>query len=432
MTRAARSAVGHSGTIARPTYGVARRDPLANFDGAWVAVVMTAMLFVQLLQAFTALVILAAVPAYFLLRPERIPKIGLALGVLGLLPAFALLSAFWSAVPQTTLYYGTEYLTTALVGIVIGAALQPNQAMIGMFVAYSAHAIASLLIGDYTFVGRAGSSEVELAFIGIMVSKNQAADASGVGMLVSSAVAVFGIGHRRYILALGALFVLGVDVWMVIRAESTGALVAALVAAIAMVAMQAGRTLSVQARTFLFGTIATVTTFAFAMRTFWFDALLGSILKTAGKDATLTGRTYIWEQASRLIEANPAFGVGYNAFWNAGNPDAELIWSFAGISVKRGFNFHNTATEILVHLGYVGLTLFAFVAGVLAIILAIRVTRRPDTFGVFSVTYIFFMGMRTSVESFGFSPFLYSTALLFAVLSFGLRREFGQKIAKGG
>lgn len=277
----------------------------------------------------------------------------------------------------------------------------------------SAHAIASMLIGEYTYVGRAGSTEVQLAFIGIMASKNQAADPSGVGMLITSAVTAFGIGHRRYDLAFCALVVLGIDVWMVLRADLTGALVAAMVAALAMVAMQAGRALTGQARTFLFVTITTVTTFAFALPTFWFDVLLGSILKSAGKDATLTGGTYIWDLASRLIDANPAFGLGYNAFRIAGNPDAELIWRFAGITEKRGFNFHNTATEITVHLGYVGLSLFACIAGALALILAIRVTRRPEAFGTFAVAYLFFMGIRTPVESFGFAPFNYGTALIF-------------------
>lgn len=423
MTRAAQPAKSHQGSIARPSYLAARTNRLANFDGIWVAFVMTAMLFEQLLRSVTALALVVALPAYFFLRPERFSKIGLAAGVLGLLPAFALLSAFWSAVPQTTLYYGTEYLITVLIGIVIGVALNSRQALLGLFAAFAAHAIASMLIGGYTLVGHAGSSAVELAFIGIMASKNQAADASGVGMLIASAVAVFALGLRRYFLALCALVVLGIDVWMVLRADSTGALVAAILAAMAMIAMQFGRVLSAQARTMLFVTITTTLSMAFALRSFWFDALMGSILKSAGKDATLTGRTYIWDQASRLIDANPAFGLGYNAFWNVGNPDAELIWKFAGIAEKRGFNFHNTATEILVHLGYVGFTLFAAVIGALALLLAIRVTRRPDAFGTFAVAYLFFMGIRTPVESFGINPFSYATALIFAILSFGLRNE---------
>ena len=423
MTRAAQPAKSHQGSIARPGYLAARANRLANFDGIWVAFVMTAMLFEQLLRSVTALALVVALPAYFFLRPERLSKIGLAAGVLGLLPAFALLSAFWSAVPYTTLYYGTEYLITVLIGIVIGVELNSRQALLGLFAAFAAHAIASMLIGGYTLVGRAGSSVVELAFIGIMASKNQAADASGVGMLIASAVAVFAVGFRRYFLALGALIVLGIDVWMVLRADSTGALVAAILAAMAMIAMQLGRVLSVQVRTMLFVTITTTLSMAFALRSFWFDALMGSILKSAGKDATLTGRTFIWDQASRLIDANPAFGLGYNAFWNVGNPGAELIWKFAGIAEKRGFNFHNSATEILVHLGYVGFTLFAVIVGALSLILAIRVTRRPDAFGTFAVAYLFFMGIRTPVESFGLNPFSYATALIFAILSFGLRNE---------
>jgi exopolysaccharide production protein ExoQ len=426
MTRIARPADNPPGSVARPTYLAARPQRLVYFDGIWVAFVMTAMLFEQLLRSGTALVLVVAVPVYFLARPERLPRVWLALGLLGLLPVFALLSAFWSAVPQITLYYGTEYLITVLIGIVIGVAINANQALMGLFFAFSAHAVASMLIGGYTLVGRAGSSQVELAFIGIMASKNQAADASGAGMLIASAVAAFGISQRRLFLGLCALVVLGIDVWMVLRADSTGALVAAVLAALAMVAMQAGRVLTVQARTLLFVTAATTLTLAFALRSFWFDTLMSSILKSAGKDATLTGRTFIWDQASRMIDENPAFGLGYNAFWNVGNPGAEVIWKFAGIGERRGFNFHNTATEILVHLGYVGFSLFAVVAGTLALALAIRVTRRPESFGTFAVAYLFFMGIRTPVESFGFNPFSYATALIFAVLSYALRRDHRQ------
>lgn len=421
MTRMTWSATARTGNVARPVTRKTDYNWLAGFDGAWVALVMTAMLFVQILGSISALIMLAAVPVFVVFRYERLPRVALAAGVIGLLPLFALFSATWSSVPQTTLYYATQYLVTVLIGIVIGAALNSQQALLGLFVAFAAHAFASLLIGDYTAVGRAGTTEVGSAFIGIMVSKNLAADASGVGMLIASAVLVSSVRQRQLVLFLLALAVLAIDIWMVIRAESTGALVAAGIAALAMITMQAGRAFTVQARTLLFLAIAAIALGALATQTLWFDAVMESLLKSAGKDSTLTGRTFIWDQAWRMIYARPGLGIGYNAFWNIGNPDAELLWDFAGITEKRGFNFHNTMIEILVHLGYAGLALYITVAGALALVLAIRVTRLPTEFGTFAVAYLCFMGARASVETFGFSPFLYSTALIVAALSYGLR-----------
>lgn len=421
MTRMTWSSGGQTGAVARPVSVKANRIWLANFDGAWVAVVMTAMLFVQIMGPISALIIMAAVPTFLLFRRERFSRLALAAGLVGSLPAFALFSAFWSSVPQITVYYGTQYLVTVLIGIVIGTALNSQQALSGLFAAFAAHAFASLLIGDYTVVGQAGKTAVELAFIGIMASKNLAADASGVGMLIASAVVVSSVRQRQPILFLLALVVLAIDVWMVIRAESTGALVAAAIAAVAMIAMQAGRAFTVQARTFLFVAIAVVVLAALASQALWYDALMETLLKSAGKDTTLTGRTYIWDHAWRMIDARPVLGLGYNAFWNVGNPDAELLWDFAGIAEKRGFNFHNSGIEILVHLGYAGFALYTAVGGALALVLAVRVTRLPTEFGTFAMAYLCFMGARASVETFGFSPFLYSTALIAAALSYALR-----------
>ena len=81
------------------------------------------------------------------------------------------------------------------------------------------------------------------------------------------------------------------------------------------------------------------------------DLLLGAF----GKDATLTGRTYLWAEGLAAARENPFLGVGYQAYWVQGFPEAERLWEEFYIGSRSGFHFHNTYIEVLVELGFVGL-----------------------------------------------------------------------------
>jgi exopolysaccharide production protein ExoQ len=77
-------------------------------------------------------------------------------------------------------------------------------------------------------------------------------------------------------------------------------------------------------------------------------------------DATLTGRTDFWPQVIDAIWERPLVGYGYQGFWQdwrgSANPAAHII-------NHNGFvppHSHSGYLEILLALGIVGLTLFAF------------------------------------------------------------------------
>lgn len=80
------------------------------------------------------------------------------------------------------------------------------------------------------------------------------------------------------------------------------------------------------------------------------DALLGAF----GKDATLTGRTYLWATGLEAAAQTPVLGVGYQAYWVQGFPEAERLWQEFYINARSGFHFHNSYIEVLVELGAVG------------------------------------------------------------------------------
>jgi exopolysaccharide production protein ExoQ len=92
------------------------------------------------------------------------------------------------------------------------------------------------------------------------------------------------------------------------------------------------------------------------------DVLLGAF----GKDATLTGRTYLWAEGIAAASQAPLFGVGYQAYWVQGFSEAERLWEEFYIGSRSGFHFHNTYIEVLVELGFAGLALLC--------LLIIRVT----------------------------------------------------------
>jgi exopolysaccharide production protein ExoQ len=81
------------------------------------------------------------------------------------------------------------------------------------------------------------------------------------------------------------------------------------------------------------------------------DALLGAL----GKDSSLTGRTYLWEQARAIMADKPWTGVGSNGFWLAWRGEANSITHYFHFKTFTPFNFHNSYFELGVALGYPGM-----------------------------------------------------------------------------
>jgi exopolysaccharide production protein ExoQ len=102
------------------------------------------------------------------------------------------------------------------------------------------------------------------------------------------------------------------------------------------------------------------------------------VLAGFGKDATLTGRTYLWGQGFGFGMHHPLLGVGYTAFWVEGRPLAERLWYEFFIANRGGFHFHDTYVEIFVELGLAGfMTLALWLAATLFVALRAIAARGP-------------------------------------------------------
>ena len=79
------------------------------------------------------------------------------------------------------------------------------------------------------------------------------------------------------------------------------------------------------------------------------------VLNLLGKDSTLTGRTYLWDQARRLMAENPLTGLGANGFWRPETGQANSILTYFSYERYTGFSFHNSYLENGVQMGYPGM-----------------------------------------------------------------------------
>ena len=91
-----------------------------------------------------------------------------------------------------------------------------------------------------------------------------------------------------------------------------------------------------------------------------------------GKDATLTGRSKIWEAALRQIEQRPWTGYGYGVVWDQKGAWGPLAW----IIKQSGFtpqHAHNAWIEQWLGMGVVGLAAFGlfFLQAIVLAILAV-------------------------------------------------------------
>lgn len=93
--------------------------------------------------------------------------------------------------------------------------------------------------------------------------------------------------------------------------------------------------------------------YAITLGSFDSEALAQAFGEIFGKDATFSGRTYIWAEMLRNIELHPWLGVGFNSFWHQ-PASAETIRRLGWPCPSA----HNGYLDIINSLGYVGFALF--------------------------------------------------------------------------
>jgi exopolysaccharide production protein ExoQ len=290
-------------------------------------------------------VIIDALIAVLLLRhAPQLRRQGRALQWVGALSLLAVFSAAWSQDPVLTLRRAIPFALAAAFGLLLASRMPLRRQLLLMEAAFVLLALASAALalacpslGLDASTGHGGNWQ------GVFTQKNACGRAM---VFASAAVLAQGSLTLRRILSLllftavllmsGSRGAWGIDLllfgvlgalWCVCRFKRLQRL--------PLVALASGAALSVGALAKLY---------------------FASLATMVGRDATLTGRTAIWEQVWIAIWKRPWLGYGFSAFWR-GTKGASFEVVVALKFVL--FHAHNGFLEIWLELGLAGLFLFA-------------------------------------------------------------------------
>jgi exopolysaccharide production protein ExoQ len=384
-------------------------ESIASFDCLVSIAAVSGTILSPAVGTAAAVVFFLAVIAVPLLRLELSIASLRGNGLLLLIPGYCLLSALWSAYPGYTVYYGIQFFFTVIMAIYIASFRSPSRAVLGVALALNLYIFASLLVGSHVALGAAGDQ----AFGGLASSKNYEGDTAALALLGVCYLIVFSLVNRRPSGLLPAGIFLASDLYSLVAAKSAGAIVIGGLAALSLPFLYVFARLPRLVKSVAILNLVLLATFV----AIFSSEISAMALKSFNKDPTLTGRTYIWFKAAYIEAVRPWFGTGFYGFWVQGNPDAEAIWSYAKIQSRAGFNFHNTQTEILVTLGYVGLAIIVASVACLAIRTVLGFVRNPSVENTFWISVLLYEAGRLPLESIGMSPISYTTLMIFGGLA---------------
>lgn len=397
-------------------------------DGLFAFLLFLPLLFIAQLGTIGAAAVALTVPAYALVRRERILRTMLPRLFLFLAPAVALFSVVWSEAPKETFKYAIEFGLTVLAGLLLSSARSQAAVLKGLTLAFLAYVGTAVAFGGSVAIGVGAGG---YAFSGLSASKNLLGDIASSGLIISVSTLMLAVRYRQPGWAMIAALAVLLDVYAVAAARSAGALLGLGIGACALLALAPLLGVGKWVRAWLTGAVA-LCIIAAGLSYRWLTQTMIEVgAQVFDKDPTLTGRTYLWYRAADLIQEKPVLGRGYQAFWLQGNMDAEGLWRYFGIDERGGFTFHNTAVELLVTLGWVGLILVACVALVGVLALVKRFVERPSIALVCWMSLLLYQLARTPIETIGIAPFYFSTALAFAALGAGFGRVKLPRASRG-
>ena len=263
--------------------------------------------------------------------------------------AFALLSTLWSAAPGATARAGVQYITHIACALIAARSISPRTLTLGGLAGVALVLAYSLAVGDYHYDPIDGA----YSFVGAFSSKNQLGFFASLGIYLSFAAIV--LLRERGLAVVLVLCVGALSGYCLLSSQSATSIITVTIALAASIAMYSLRMFAPLARKLFFiagGALALLSLLA-ALQLGAFDAILGAF----GKDATLTGRTYLWSEGMAAAQEYPLLGIGYQSYWVHGFAEAERLWEEFYITSRTGFHFHNTYIETLVELGAAGLVL---------------------------------------------------------------------------
>jgi exopolysaccharide production protein ExoQ len=287
--------------------------------------------FIQSVPTIPAITFLGAVLAHCALFPRRAYLAITWSFVPWAIVVFGMLSVLWSLEPMVSARAAPQIGITVLAAIMFALGLPART-----FIAVLMYAQLSSIVASF-FVA------------GVFGAKNSLGLQLALAML-SSVWVLLDRYQPKYARAIALSAILGAP-YMLLSAGSEGALLTGFIAVAGSVAIFLSRGLQPEARMVLFWLCLIAALIALGFAFLSTDHLFDVFLSSIGKDASLTGRTVLWSRAAGIISDYPWGGVGLQAFWVAGNPEAIRFWEMFYIYGHAGFHFHDLWLEIGVELG---------------------------------------------------------------------------------
>jgi exopolysaccharide production protein ExoQ len=270
---------------------------------------------------------------------------------------FACMSFVWSAAPPVTLRAGIQYVTTIVCALIASRVIDARTFASGVTAGVALVLLYSLLFGEFHYDALDGS----YSFVGAFSSKNQLGFFASLGVYFAFA-SFFVLQTGRVWRCIAFLCGL-LSAYCLLASSSATSVIATIAILSGTITIAVVLKFAPKHRRFFFivGVGVALLLVAVAINAGAIDLVLGAF----GKNSTLTGRTYLWQEGFRASQQAPLMGIGYQAYWVQGFSEAERLWDEFYITARTGFHFHNTYIEVLVELGYVGVVLIAvLIAGV--------------------------------------------------------------------
>jgi len=307
------------------------------FGAVLVCIAFFALFLLPRLMSIGALLFLATGFAYAVIVREKLIPAFFSAGLVMLLPLIAIASTIWSAAPSETFRASIQYALTIAIIIVFFRTL-PLRLLIGaLMVAGSAASATVLALQPDALL-------YQTTLVGGLGSKNVVAFNSSITFLAALGV-LFDKAQPKW-LRIVAAFTTPLGALTLLLAQSAGALVTTIIGVAVLILLVTFKKLPSALRGGALVLILTIAPIAWIMGPTLANAIFTDVLEATGKDPTLTGRTELWNFALSRIPDNPVFGIGYQAFWIQGTPDAEALWRTGNVAARSGFNFHNQYPNI--------------------------------------------------------------------------------------
>jgi O-antigen ligase len=270
-----------------------------------------------------------------------------------LLIAFS--TVLWSPEPGFTLNRCGRLVPYIGFGLVFAEYFEFNQLLRVMtrsfFIAVLCSVIITIIRPDLGLSQIGGG--YENAWRGATIHKNMLGQVCSISILICS----FSIAlHANKILfSLLTIFISVVTLAFSQSASSALATVASLAIAASLGAVARN---SLNAKVGLFAGMAVMTTLAIAIAT-----NPEMIFSFIGRDATLTGRTYVWAAVGAAIDRSPFWGE-YYGFWGIDSPARAVIWQQANFHPTHS---HDSWLDVWLQLGLPGLLVLILICLVIVL-----------------------------------------------------------------